>query len=112
MNNQDLFGQLLLKPHPRVSLRADYHWLRLSERKDLWYSGGGATNDDVFGFSGLPANGHRDLAHLVDLGVTVAVLKQLSTSLYYGHAFGQGVVQQTFAGRDADYGYVEATVRY
>jgi hypothetical protein len=112
MNSQDLFTQLVLKPHPRVSLRADYHWLRLSEKKDLWYAGGGATNDDVFGFAGIPANDRRELAHLVDLGLTVTVLKQLSTSLYYGHAFGQGVVGKTFAGTDADYGYVEATFRY
>jgi len=31
---------------------------------------------------------------------------------YYGHAFGAGVVGATFEGRDADYGFVEATYRY
>jgi hypothetical protein len=111
MNSQDTFAQLLLRPHARVQVRTDVHWLRLSERRDLWYAGGGATNDDVFGFSGTPSGDHRELAYLADLAVTVQLWKQLSTYLYYGHAFGQGVVKQTFAGDDADYGYVELVWR-
>jgi hypothetical protein len=112
MNSQDVFGQLIVKPHPKVTIRTDYHYLRLTETNDLWYAGGGATNDDVFGFSGIPSNDRRELASLVDLTVTVAVLKQLTASLYYGHAFGQGVVRKTFAGTAADYGYVELAYRY
>ena len=76
MNSQDTFAQLILKPHSRVTVRTDYHWLRLSEKRDLWYAGGGATN------------------------------------AYYGHAFGQGVVKHTFAGADANYGYLELMLRY
>jgi Alginate export len=112
MNTQDTFVQLLLKPHPRLSLRSDWHWLRLSEKRDLWYSGGGALNDDVFGFSGIPANAHRELAHLGDVSATVTLLRQLTAYAYYGHAFGQGVVKGTFVGAAADYGYVELTYRY
>lgn len=112
MNSQDLFAQVILKPHPRVTVRSDYHWLRLSERKDLWYSGAGATNDDVFGFAGIPSDDHRELAHLVDLSVSVQILQQLTAYAYYGHAFGQGVVKGTFAGPGGDYGYVELTYRY
>ena len=63
------------QPHARVTVRTDYHWLRVTERDDLWYSGGGATNDDIFGFSGSPAGGHRELAHLVDVSVTVSLLR-------------------------------------
>ena len=111
MNSQDTFAQLLLKPHPRVQVRTDAHWLRLSERKDLWYAGGGATNDDVFGFSGTPSGDRRELAYLVDLAFTIQVWKQLGAYLYYGHAFGQGVPKQTFEGAGADYGYVELTWR-
>jgi len=111
MNSQDAFAQFLLKPHPRVQVRTDAHWLRLTEKKDLWYAGGGATNDDVFGFSGTPSGDHRELAYLVDLAVNVQIWKQLGAYLYYGHAFGQGVVKQTFAGEGADYGYVELTWR-
>jgi hypothetical protein len=112
MNTQDTFAQLIVKPCSRVTVRTDYHWLRLTEKKDLWYAGGGATNNDVFGFSGIPANDHRELASLVDLGVSVNLLKQLTAYGYFGHAFGQGVVKKTFAGSDANYGYVELTFRY
>lgn len=112
MNNDDLFAQLILKPHERVTVRSDYHWLRLTESSDLWYSGGGATNDEFFGFAGLASAGRRELAHLVDLGVTVSILKQLTAYAYYGRAFGQGVVRTTFPGTAANYGYVEMTFRY
>ena len=112
MNNEDLFVQLILKPHPRVTVRSDYHWLRVTEKRDLWYAGGGATNDDVFGFSGIPSGGRRELAHLVDLGITIRLHERLTAYVYYGHAFGQGVVRNTFPGKDANYGYVDLTFRY
>src|SRR5947199_9853942 len=47
MNNSDLFAQLILAPHRRVLVRADYHWLALTEPRDPWYAGSGAPNDDV-----------------------------------------------------------------
>jgi hypothetical protein len=112
MNDEDLFAQLLATPWSRVSVRADYHWLRLTEPRDLWYSGGGATNDHVFGFSGIPAGGHRDLAHVVEASVEVKLHERLSAYAYYGHAFGQDVVASTFSGTSASYGYVELTFKY
>jgi hypothetical protein len=111
MNSQDSFVQLLLKPHARVQVRTDVHWLRLTEKHDLWYAGGGATNDDVFGFAGTPSANRRELAYLADVALTVQLWRKLSTYLYYGHAFGQGVVKRTFGGADADYGYVELSWR-
>jgi len=46
------------------------------------------------------------------VSVTVQALEQLTFGAYYGHAFGGGVVGQTFAGRDADYGFLESTWRF
>ena len=112
MNSEDLFAQLILKPHPKVTLRSDYHWLRLGERGDLWYSGGGATNDTVFGFAGAPSGGRTELAHLVDVGINLSLLQQLTAYAYYGRAFGQSVVKTSFAGAAANYGYVELAFRY
>jgi len=111
MNSEDLFAQLILRPHARVTLRTDWHWLRVTEPRDLWYAGGGASNDDIFGFSGAPAGGRRELAHLVDVSVSVTLPYQLALQAYYGHAFGGSVVGRSFAGRDADYGFVELTYR-
>jgi hypothetical protein len=112
MNLEDVFTELVLRPHARVTLRTDWHWLRVTEPRDLWYSGGGATNDDVFGYAGIPTGGRRELAHVVDLSLTVVPHDRVTMGAYYGHAFGQGAVGSAFAGRDADYGFVELTVRY
>ena len=112
MNDEDLFVQLLATPWPRVSVRADYHWLRLTEPRDLWYSGGGATNDHVFGFAGIPGGGHRELAHVVEAAVEVKLHERVAAYAYYGHAFGQEAIAATFSGTSASYGYVELTFRY
>jgi hypothetical protein len=112
MNTSDVFTELMLQPHPRIGVRSDWHWLQVTEPRDLWYQGGGATNSDVFGFSGAPAGGRRNLAQLVDVSLTVQALEQLTFGAYYGHAFGAGVDGRTFAGRDADYGFLETTWRF
>jgi hypothetical protein len=112
MNDGDLFAQLILTPVARLFLRADYHWLELSEARDLWYAGSGATNDDVFGYSGAPSGGTRALAQLVDISLGIQLLKQLSANIYYGHAFGGRAVRATFSGADADYGYAELLFTY
>src|SRR5262249_12106451 len=42
MNTQDRYGSLVLRPHQKLTVSSEFHALRLSERHDLWYSGGGA----------------------------------------------------------------------
>jgi hypothetical protein len=49
MNNEDVFGQLRIKPHAKLAVRFDAHRLRLSSSKDLWYVGGGAFQKRTFG---------------------------------------------------------------
>jgi len=48
---------------------------------------------------------------VADLSATVRVLPQLAVNGYYGHAFGGDVVGATFAGRAANYGFVELSYR-
>ena len=119
MNLQDAFASLILRPHEIVTVRSDYHWLRVTEGADLGYSGGGAQNDHIFGFPGIPPgrpsrrdHGPNDLAHLADVSATVAATSWMTLTGYYGHAFGGSVVRTTFAGSDTDYGFVEMTLRY
>ena len=112
MNNQDLLAELILRPHAKVTVKAEYHYLRLSSRRDLWYAGGGAGNDQIFGYAGVPANGRRDLAQVASLAISAAVLPTVTVAGFYGHAFGGDVIGKSFADRDADYGFVEATFRY
>ncbi|MBI4519055.1 MAG: alginate export family protein [Deltaproteobacteria bacterium] len=112
MNSEDLFAQLIVKPTSTITIRSDYHWLRATNSADLWYSGGGATSPTFFGYAGLPTGGNRELAHLLDLGITVAVTKQVTAYGYCAHAFGQGIARSTYEGASANYGYVELTYRY
>jgi hypothetical protein len=112
MNSQDVFAQLLLRPLKRVSVRTDAHWLRLTEGRDFLYAGGGASNDDVFGYTGVPGNGRREVGFFADLSVATEVTDWLTLAAYYGHVFGQSVIHRAFAGRDLDYGYVEALVAF
>jgi ribose transport system substrate-binding protein len=39
---RDVFGKLQLRPSKTLAIRSDIHSLRLANRNDLWYSGGGA----------------------------------------------------------------------
>jgi hypothetical protein len=48
---------------------------------------------------------------VLDLSATVRVLRQLAVSGYFGHAFGGDVVGATFAGRTANYGFVELSYK-
>jgi hypothetical protein len=112
MNSGDLFLELMLRPHERVFVRTDWHWLQVTEGDDLWYQGGGVTKRSTFGYAGSPAGGQRDLGQLLDVTVTVALLKQLTLGTYFGHVFGGDVIGASFAGSDANYGYVELTFKY
>jgi hypothetical protein len=112
MNTADFFLELLLRPHERVLVRTDWHWLAVTEDRDLWYQGGGVTKGSLFGYAGSPASGEHDLGQLVDVSVTITLLKQLTLGTYYGHVFGGDVVRQSFDGPDANYGFVELTFRY
>ncbi len=112
MNDQDLFVQGILRPLTGLTATVSGHSLRATSSRDLWYAGGGATSDTFFGFSGINARGRNGLAYLTDLELAYTVNKHLTLYGYYGHAFGQGIVAANFAGRDGDYGYVEATVSF
>lgn len=112
MNDQDVFVQALLDPHPMVTWRTDLHWLRVNSDRDLAYFGGGATKNDFFGYGGVPANGRHELAYLIHTNVQVRPTAWLTFNAFYAHAFGQGVIDQSFTGRDANYGYVEAILAF
>jgi hypothetical protein len=112
MNNMDTFVQLLLQPHPKVSLRTDFHWLRVSQPNDLLYAGGGATSDTNFGYTGTATGGAQDIGYLLDTALTFTPTRNLTLYLYYAHVFGRGVIGNAYVGRVANYGYVEATVGF
>lgn len=112
MNNQDVFVQWIVEPHPMVSLRLDGHWLRLNASQDLAYAGGGATKNDFFGYSGTNGNGRNELAYLLHFMLTVRPTAFLTVNGFYAHAWGQGVINQAFTGRDGNYGFLEVLLNF
>ena len=113
MNNQDAFAELILRPHTRLTLRSDFHWLRLAHAADLWYQGGGAYQPWTFGFSGRPSNGNRWLARLFDVSSDWQVNAHISAGIYFAHAQGGQVVESIYPqGKNANYGFLELTYKF
>jgi hypothetical protein len=113
LNNQDITGMLLLRPSSAVTVRAEVHGLRLANRNDLWYLGGGAFQPWSFGYIGRAAGGARGLATLYDAGVDYTINPHATVSGYYAHARGHSVMRAIYPrGKNANFGYLELTYRF
>jgi hypothetical protein len=113
MNNRDLFASLILRPARGTSVRAEVHELSLTQPSDLWYAGGGAFNETVFGYQGRPSGGERSLATLADIGADRAFGPLLNVGAYFGMVFGSDVVKALHpAGEDGKFLYLEVTRRF
>ena len=114
MNLNDAFVQLLLRPHPKVNVRGDLHFLSLANRNDLWYGGGGAFQDQPsFGYNGRPSGGVKSLGTLYDVSVDYQFQKSSTLSLYFGYATGSSVIRSTYpVSPNGFMGYVEMTHRW
>jgi hypothetical protein len=113
LNNEDLFAMLVLRPHRAVTIRGEAHGLRLTNRNDLWYLGGGAYQPWTFGFVGRPSNGNRGLATMYDASVDYSVNARLTLSGYVAHARGHSVVRAIYPqGQLGTFGYLEAVYRF
>ena len=108
MNSTDDFVQVMDTPIKRVALRADLHWLQLTSAQDLWYQGGGAFDNKVFGYVGRPANGHSSFASVPDISADWQATRTLALNFYYAYAQGKSVVAAIYpADHNMNYGYVE-----
>lgn len=112
MNNEDFMAMAIARPHRAITLRAEAHGLRLTERNDLWYSGGGAFQPWTFGYAGRPSAGKKGLAALYDVSADWTVNPRLTLTGYFGHVRGGEVVRSVFAGRGANFGYLEAVYKF
>ncbi|MFP5226382.1 MAG: alginate export family protein [Acidobacteriota bacterium] len=108
MNSTDEFVQVVDQPSRRLNLEADVHGLQLTSSKDLWYLGGGAFDNSVFGFVGRPASGHTSFATLVDGSADWQTTHNVALNFYYGYAQGKGAPTAIYpTGHSLQYGYVE-----
>lgn len=112
MNARDGFGEVILRPSPKLTVRADAHVLRLTDANDLWYQGGGAFEPDTFGYAGRPSGGSTGLGALYDGSGDYLVNRHLTVSGYYGYAAGGSVPKSIYVDRAGQFGYVEAMFRF
>jgi hypothetical protein len=115
MNLRDAFGEAIFRPAKAVTLRADFHSLRLANASDLWYSGGGAFQPWTFGYTGRAsaAPGSRSLANLLDVSADYTVNSHLTLGAYLGHVAAKTVIRSIYpAEAGGNYGYFEAGYRF
>jgi hypothetical protein len=113
MNNEDAFGELILRPRTALLVRADLHHLRLSSAKDLWYLGGGAFQNKTFGYTGRPSNGNQNLGWLADASVDWTVARRTTVTFYLAGSFGGRVQKAIYPlGNQARYAYLELTQKF
>jgi hypothetical protein len=113
MNSSDEFIEVMDKPVKRVAVRSDLHWLQLTSSKDLWYQGGGAFDNKVFGYTGRPANGHSSFSSMADVSADWTVTKTVGLNFYYGYAWGKSAISAIYpTDHDAQFGYAELLFRW
>lgn len=113
-NDADAFASILLRPLPGLVSRTDFHDVRLSSGRDLFYSGSGATEagrNAGFGYSGRPASGNTGLFRVVETSLSYDWTSRLTIGAYYGHLFGGDVIRSLFRDAQANFGFVETTIR-
>lgn len=112
MNTEDAFGALILRPHAKVTISSEYHSLRLTNPNDLWYSGGGAFQPWTFGYTGRSTAGRRSLGNLYDTSVEYRANRHMTFTAYLGYTQGLAAMEQIYpAGKDGQFGYLEALLR-
>ena len=113
MNSRDSFVQVVDHPTKKIDVRGDVHFVGLSSSKDLWYQGGGAFDNKVFGYTGRPANGHSSLATVGEISSSWQASRSMTVNLLYARAAGKGVVSEIYpADHNAQFGYAELIYRW
>jgi hypothetical protein len=112
-NNEDFYGSTSLRFSHSLVIRSDLHVLRLSNAQDLWYSGGGAYQNNTFGYVGRTSGGARNLATVADISADFPVGHGFSITAYYARAWGKSVIANIYpGGTNAQFGYVETNFRF
>ena len=108
MNLKDELVQIIDRPKRQWELRSDLYWLQLTSGKDLWYQGGGAYDNKVFGFQGRPSGGFTSFTSALDISSDWHATTHLDVGGYYSYAWGKSVAGSVYPqGRNAQLAFVE-----
>jgi hypothetical protein len=114
MNLRDVFAQVILRPHSRVTARLDVHRLDLADAADRWYAGSGATakRGTFFGYAGRPSSGQSGLGAVIEAAADVTLTRYSSINGYVGTMSGGDVVRSLFAGHRLTFFYLEHVLSF
>ncbi|HEX5226828.1 MAG TPA: alginate export family protein, partial [Bryobacteraceae bacterium] len=113
MNTEDLLGDLILRPHAKVTVSSEFHALRLTNANDLWYAGGGVFQPWTFGYVGRSTSGRRSLGNLYDTSVEYRPSRKVTLTAYLGYTQGLGTMEQIYPeDKDSRFGYLELFYRF
>lgn len=113
MNNRDVFGMMILRPHAKWTISNEFHALRVSNANDLWYQGGGVYQPWTFGYAGRATSGRRSLANLYDTNVEYRMNPKVTLLGYLGYAQGLATTRAIYPrGKNATFGYFEVLYRF
>ncbi len=111
-NINDAMIELLTYPTQSLQWRVDFHSLQLNAKQDLWYAGGGAWNDSVFGYQPRPSYGRGNLATVLETALGWEYDQHLSLNWYVGRAFGADVIAANYPrGKQANFAFMMAIWR-
>lgn len=115
MNLDDLFAEIIVRPSPKYTARADVRRLWLAEAADRWYAGSGATQraGTNFGYAGRRSGDSIDFAPFVVEGsADVTLARHWSANMFLGAIHGGRVVAASFQGDWLRYAYLESVVQW
>jgi len=113
-NLADLFGQIVLQPHPDAELEIMVHRFWLLAEDDARYAGTGAFNPQTFGYVAAPSNGSHDVGTELDVVFAWAVDEHVSVRAGYaflwgGEAFDGGSGSSP---RNTEWAFAQLQLRY
>lgn len=99
-NLRELMGEAILASGTQWNVRLGLHHFSLAEKRDAWYFGSGAVNEDIFGYTGVTrAGGFRgaEIGSEVDLETTLTFTPHWRLDAGVGQFFGGDVAEARFA---------------
>lgn len=112
-NQQDISGTVILRPTPKLTVRSEFHDLRLASRNDLWYLGGGAFQNTSFGYVGRPSGASSDFGRLWDASADCQINPHFAIGFYFGAFWGGNTVRSLYpSGKNSQFGFTEFTYRF
>ncbi|MBL9144073.1 MAG: alginate export family protein [Verrucomicrobiaceae bacterium] len=106
-NIHDINASLKVAPSKSVTARLDYHAFFLADTGDAWYRANGVAT-----VRPISPGADSYAGSEVDLTVTYAATKHLSFMAGYSHFFAGSYLSDTGASDDADFGYIQATLKF